>query len=160
MLFSSDCSNIWLGPDSDKPSLSVSQLFLEEQRFSQREAQRTLGQRVRLYLLRFVLNVTVVCLLAGAFYLIHFATNVSQTEVRHFDIGRPPGTHSAEVVKWREKLSLWALCFRVTTGWSASFCSICPPSPSLWSTCSYPKSFARSPPLRTTPSRRRSMPPS
>lgn len=68
---------------TDKSLLSVSQLYLEEQRFSQREAQRTLGQRVRLYLLRFVLNVTVVCLLAGAFCLIYYATKVSQNEVRH-----------------------------------------------------------------------------
>lgn len=139
----------------------MSQLYLEEQRFSQREAQRTLGQRVRLYLLRFLLNLTVVCLLAGAFYLIFFATEVSQTEVRHLDILRPRGTHSSQVAEGTEKLRVGHLCFRVdTTGWSASSCSICPPSPSLGSTCSYPRSFARSPPLRTTPSRRRSMPPS
>lgn len=97
------------GPDSDKPSLSVSQLYLEEQRFSQREAQRTLGQRVRLYLLRFLLNLTVVCLLAGAFYLIFFATEVSQTEVRHLDIGRPRGTHSSHVAEGTEKLRVGCL---------------------------------------------------
>lgn len=71
----------------------MSQLYLEEQRFFEREAQRTLGQRVRLYLLRFLLNVTVVCLLSGAFYLIYFVTRVSQNEVRHLDIRGPVGTH-------------------------------------------------------------------
>lgn len=73
----------------------MSQLFLEEQSFSQRVAQRTLGQKVRLYLLRFVLNVTVLCLLAGAFFLIYFATRTSQEEVRHLNIGRPRVTHLA-----------------------------------------------------------------
>lgn len=58
-------------------------LFLEEQSFSQRAAQRTLGQKVRLYLFRFVLNVTVLCLLAGAFFLIYFATLTSQNESGH-----------------------------------------------------------------------------
>lgn len=87
------------GPDSDKPSLSVSQLYLEEQRYYQREAQRTLGQRVRLYLLRFLFNLTVVCLLAGAFYLIYFATSVSQNEVRNLD----SWTHSVQVAKGGEK---------------------------------------------------------
>ncbi|KAL7405270.1 hypothetical protein ABVT39_026352 [Epinephelus coioides] len=52
-------------------------LFLEEQSFSLRESQRTLGQRVRLYLLRFVLNLLVLSLLSGAFYLIYFATERS-----------------------------------------------------------------------------------
>ncbi|XP_063739097.1 transmembrane channel-like protein 7 isoform X2 [Eleginops maclovinus] len=55
-------------------------LFLEEQSFSLREAQRTLGQRVRLYLLRFFLNLLVLSLLGGAFYLIYFATNKSQDQ--------------------------------------------------------------------------------
>ncbi|KAF0037731.1 hypothetical protein F2P81_010605 [Scophthalmus maximus] len=58
-------------------------LFLEEQSFSQREAKRTLGQRVRLYLLRFILNVLVVSLLGGAFYLIFFATETSLEECGH-----------------------------------------------------------------------------
>lgn len=62
----------------------VPQLFLEEQNFSLREAQRTLRQRVRLYLLRFILNVIVLCLLGGAFYLIHFAIKKSQIEARHW----------------------------------------------------------------------------
>lgn len=62
----------------------VPQLFLEEQNFSLREAQRTLGQRVRLYLLRFILNVIVLFLLGGAFYLIHYAIKTSQNEVRHW----------------------------------------------------------------------------
>ncbi|XP_073328630.1 transmembrane channel-like protein 7 [Pagrus major] len=55
-------------------------LFLEEQSFSLREAQRTLQQKVRLYLLRFILNLLVLSLLGGAFYLIHFATTKSQAE--------------------------------------------------------------------------------
>ncbi|XP_074485032.1 transmembrane channel-like protein 7 isoform X2 [Sebastes fasciatus] len=58
-------------------------LFLEEQSFSLREAQRTLGQRVRLYLLRFVLNLLVLSLLGGAFYLIYFATKTSMSESGH-----------------------------------------------------------------------------
>ncbi|XP_056227612.1 transmembrane channel-like protein 7 [Seriola aureovittata] len=52
-------------------------LFLEEQSFSLRESQRTLGQRVRLYLLRFILNVLVLSLLGGSFCLIYFATKTS-----------------------------------------------------------------------------------
>ncbi|XP_042341668.1 transmembrane channel-like protein 7 [Plectropomus leopardus] len=59
-------------------------LFLEEQAFSQRKAQRTLGQQVRLYLLRFVLNLLVLSLLGGAFYLIYFATETSQDERKHY----------------------------------------------------------------------------
>ncbi|XP_034095091.1 transmembrane channel-like protein 7 isoform X2 [Gymnodraco acuticeps] len=58
-------------------------LFLEEQSFSRREAQRTLGQRVRLYLLRFFLNLLVLALLGGAFYLIYFATKTSQDVIGH-----------------------------------------------------------------------------
>lgn len=38
-----------------------------------RVAQRKLGQKVRLYLLRLVLNMMVLCLLGGAFYLIDLA---------------------------------------------------------------------------------------
>ncbi|KAF6739005.1 Transmembrane channel-like protein 7 [Oryzias melastigma] len=53
-------------------------LLLQEQSFSMRKAMRTLGQKLRLYLLRFILNVIVLCLLGGAFYLIHFSTYVSQ----------------------------------------------------------------------------------
>ncbi|TKS69094.1 Transmembrane channel-like protein 7 [Collichthys lucidus] len=56
-------------------------LFLEEQNFSMREAQRTLGQRVRLYLLRVILNLIVVSLLGGAFCLIYFATITSQSMI-------------------------------------------------------------------------------
>ncbi|KAK2815789.1 hypothetical protein Q5P01_026256 [Channa striata] len=52
-------------------------LFLDEQRFSLRKAQRTLGQKVRLNLLRLILNVLVLSLLGGAFYLIYFATKTS-----------------------------------------------------------------------------------
>ncbi|KAM4584062.1 transmembrane channel-like protein 7 isoform 2-T2 [Odontesthes bonariensis] len=54
-------------------------LFLEEQSFSLRKAQRTLGQKVRLYLLRFILNLFVLSLLGGAFYLIYFSTKKSLT---------------------------------------------------------------------------------
>lgn len=55
-------------------------LFIDEQTFSLREAQRTLGQWVRLYLLRFILNLFVVALLGGAFCLIYYATKTSQSE--------------------------------------------------------------------------------
>ncbi|XP_035516138.1 transmembrane channel-like protein 7 [Morone saxatilis] len=58
-------------------------LFLEEQSFSLRKAQRTLGQKARLYLLRFVLNLLVLSLLGGAFQLIYFATTNSQPESGH-----------------------------------------------------------------------------
>ncbi|XP_054460456.1 transmembrane channel-like protein 7 [Anoplopoma fimbria] len=59
-------------------------LFVEEQNFSRREADRTLGQRVRLYLLRFILNLLVLFLLGGAFYLIYFATISSQSKIGHY----------------------------------------------------------------------------
>ncbi|XP_068176898.1 transmembrane channel-like protein 7 isoform X2 [Antennarius striatus] len=59
-------------------------LFLEEQSFSLREAQRTLRQRIRLYLLRFILNLFVLSLLAGAFYLIYFSIQASQNESEHY----------------------------------------------------------------------------
>ncbi|KAM9314588.1 transmembrane channel-like protein 7 [Pholidichthys leucotaenia] len=52
-------------------------LFLEEQSFSLRAAQRTLGQKIRLYLLRFILNLLVLFVLGGAFYLIYFSTKKS-----------------------------------------------------------------------------------
>lgn len=55
-------------------------LFLDEQSFNLRQAQRTLGQWVRLYLLRFFLNLTVLSLLGGAFYVIYIATVMSQSE--------------------------------------------------------------------------------
>lgn len=55
-------------------------LFLDEQRFSLRVAQRTFGQWVQLYILRFILNLIVVSLLGGAFYFIYFATIISQSE--------------------------------------------------------------------------------
>ncbi|XP_070684638.1 transmembrane channel-like protein 7 [Pempheris klunzingeri] len=58
-------------------------LFLEEQRFSLREKQRTLGQKVRLWLLRFILNLLVLSLLGGAFSLIYFATIASESESEH-----------------------------------------------------------------------------
>ncbi|XP_031144700.1 transmembrane channel-like protein 7 [Sander lucioperca] len=59
-------------------------LFLEEQSFSLREAQRTLGQRARLFLLRLVLNLIVLSLLGGSFYLIYFATQTSGNESSHW----------------------------------------------------------------------------
>ncbi|KAM9770847.1 transmembrane channel-like protein 7 [Menidia menidia] len=55
-------------------------LFLEEQSFSLRKAQRTLGQKLRLYLLRFILNLVVLSLLGGAFCLIYFSTIRSRGE--------------------------------------------------------------------------------
>ncbi|XP_047434919.1 transmembrane channel-like protein 7 [Mugil cephalus] len=58
-------------------------LLLEEQSFSLREARRTLGQKVRLYLLRFILNLLVLCLLGGAFYLIFFITEISMKQTGH-----------------------------------------------------------------------------
>uniref|UniRef100_A0A3Q4N9V7 Transmembrane channel-like protein n=1 Tax=Neolamprologus brichardi TaxID=32507 RepID=A0A3Q4N9V7_NEOBR len=45
---------------------------LKEQSFSLRAAQRTLGEKVRLYLLRIVLNLITLSLLGGAFYFIYF----------------------------------------------------------------------------------------
>lgn len=53
------------------------QLLLEEQSFSMRVAQRKIGQKARLYLLRIFLNVLVLCLLGGAFCLIYFAIHTS-----------------------------------------------------------------------------------
>ncbi|XP_022611181.1 transmembrane channel-like protein 7 isoform X1 [Seriola dumerili] len=61
-------------------------LFLEEQSFSLRESQRTLRQRVRLYLLRFILNVLVLSLLGGSFCLIYFATKTSLNESGHYGL--------------------------------------------------------------------------
>ncbi|XP_007570216.1 transmembrane channel-like protein 7 [Poecilia latipinna] len=55
-------------------------LFLEERKFNLKKAQRTLGQKLRLYLLRFILNLIVVFLLGGAFTLIYYSTNVSLKE--------------------------------------------------------------------------------
>lgn len=59
-------------------------LLLEEQSFSLRAAQRTLGQKVHLYLLRFILNLLVLSLLGGAFYLIYFSTKISQSESEYY----------------------------------------------------------------------------
>ncbi|XP_060948132.1 transmembrane channel-like protein 7 [Limanda limanda] len=58
-------------------------IFLEEQSFSLREAQRTIGQRIRLYLLRFSLNVVVLSLLGAAFYLIYLAITTPLSESWH-----------------------------------------------------------------------------
>lgn len=54
-------------------------MVLDEQRFSMYKAERTLGQRVRLYLLRFTLNMLVLSLLGGAFYLIYFTIETAQS---------------------------------------------------------------------------------
>uniref|UniRef100_A0A3P8T962 Transmembrane channel-like protein n=1 Tax=Amphiprion percula TaxID=161767 RepID=A0A3P8T962_AMPPE len=59
-------------------------LFLEEQSFSLRAAQRTLGHKIRLHLLRVILNLLVLSLLGGAFYLIYFSTKTSQNESEHY----------------------------------------------------------------------------
>ncbi|XP_062244704.1 transmembrane channel-like protein 7 [Platichthys flesus] len=56
-------------------------IFLEEQNFTLRVARRTLGQRIRLYLLRFFLNVVVLSLLGAAFYLIYFAITASLSKI-------------------------------------------------------------------------------
>lgn len=71
--------NKWIGG-------CVAQLFLQEQSFSLRKAMRTFGQKLRLYLLRFILNLIVLCLLGGAFYLIYFSTHVSQQKTVKFDL--------------------------------------------------------------------------
>uniref|UniRef100_A0A3B5MHV3 Transmembrane channel-like protein n=1 Tax=Xiphophorus couchianus TaxID=32473 RepID=A0A3B5MHV3_9TELE len=56
-------------------------LFLEEMKFNLKKAQRTLGQKLRLYLLRFILNLIVVFLLGGAFTLIYLSTNSNEVLV-------------------------------------------------------------------------------
>ncbi|XP_013869456.1 transmembrane channel-like protein 7 isoform X2 [Austrofundulus limnaeus] len=58
-------------------------LFLEEQSFSLRKAQRTLRQKVHLYLLRCILNLIVISLLGGAFYLIFLSTISLQKNEEH-----------------------------------------------------------------------------
>ncbi|XP_045073590.1 transmembrane channel-like protein 7 [Coregonus clupeaformis] len=55
-------------------------LYLEEERFQQREARRTLGQWAHLYSLRGLLHFLVLVLLGGAFCLIYYATMASQAE--------------------------------------------------------------------------------
>lgn len=56
---------------------------LEEHRFRLKVSQRTLKKWVQLYFLRAVLNFVVLVLLGGSFYLIYFATDVSQNAVRN-----------------------------------------------------------------------------
>ncbi|MEQ2258460.1 hypothetical protein XENORESO_020018 [Xenotaenia resolanae] len=56
-------------------------LFLEEQSFSLRKAQRTLQHKVCLYLLRLILNLVVLSLLMGAFCLIYFSGIISRNEI-------------------------------------------------------------------------------
>ncbi|XP_049575807.1 transmembrane channel-like protein 7 isoform X1 [Syngnathus scovelli] len=71
--------------DADAATLNHSflrndlKLYLEEQRFSLYAARRTLLQRMRLYLLRIILNLFVLSQLGGAFYLIYFASETSQS---------------------------------------------------------------------------------
>ncbi|XP_071032181.1 transmembrane channel-like protein 7 isoform X2 [Oncorhynchus clarkii lewisi] len=55
-------------------------LYLEEERFQQREARRTLGQWAHLYSLRGLLHFLVLVLLGGAFCLIYYATMASKAE--------------------------------------------------------------------------------
>ncbi|MED6251447.1 hypothetical protein ATANTOWER_030898 [Ataeniobius toweri] len=55
-------------------------LFLEEQSFSLRKAQRTLKHKVCLYLLRLILNLVVLFLLVGAFCLIYFSGMITRRE--------------------------------------------------------------------------------
>ncbi|XP_036803894.1 transmembrane channel-like protein 7 isoform X2 [Oncorhynchus mykiss] len=55
-------------------------LYLEEERFQQREARRTLGQWAHLYSLRGLLHLLVLVLLGGAFCLIYYATMASKAE--------------------------------------------------------------------------------
>lgn len=53
---------------------SPTQLYLEEQNFHLREAQRTRTQWAALYTLRVTLNLIVLSLFGGAFFLISLAT--------------------------------------------------------------------------------------
>ncbi|XP_019744762.1 transmembrane channel-like protein 7 isoform X2 [Hippocampus comes] len=75
--------------DADAAALNSSflrndlKLYLQEQRFSQYEARRTVWQRVRLYLLRIILNLLVLSLLGGVFYLIYFAIETSQSMAKN-----------------------------------------------------------------------------
>uniref|UniRef100_A0A8B9JHH3 Transmembrane channel-like protein n=1 Tax=Astyanax mexicanus TaxID=7994 RepID=A0A8B9JHH3_ASTMX len=55
---------------------------LEEQRFRLRVSQRTLKQKVVLFFLRLILNISVLALLGGSFALIYYATIESQEKVR------------------------------------------------------------------------------
>lgn len=136
------------------------QLLLEEQNFSLREAQRTLKQKALLYLLRFVLNIAVLSLLGGAFYLIYFAITVSQNEVSHWCRISGFAMCVLNVATRRISLTFWAASLRADiTGWSVSSSSICLPSPSLLSTCSSLTSSGRSHRLKTIRSPRRSTPP-
>ncbi|XP_053114798.1 transmembrane channel-like protein 4 isoform X2 [Hemicordylus capensis] len=54
------------------------QMDLEEEALRRRNAERTTAQRVRLYVLRGLLNILVLGLLGGAFFSIYWATNYSQ----------------------------------------------------------------------------------
>ncbi|XP_022525629.2 transmembrane channel-like protein 7 isoform X1 [Astyanax mexicanus] len=54
---------------------------LEEQRFRLRVSQRTLKQKVVLFFLRLILNISVLALLGGSFALIYYATIKSQNKL-------------------------------------------------------------------------------
>ncbi|KAK0144054.1 Transmembrane channel-like protein 7 [Merluccius polli] len=62
-------------------------LYLEEQNFNLREAQRTLIQWVGLYTLRVTLNLIVLFLLGGAFYLIQYTTLRKEPEFEQHNFG-------------------------------------------------------------------------
>ncbi|KAJ8001564.1 hypothetical protein DPEC_G00170790 [Dallia pectoralis] len=78
-------------------------LYLDEEKFQQREARRTLAQWARLYLLRGLLNILVLALLGGAFSLIYYATYLSQDKkvrtrntvesTMAFPVSPQPGEH-------------------------------------------------------------------
>ncbi|XP_056137066.1 transmembrane channel-like protein 7 [Lampris incognitus] len=53
-------------------------LYVEDRRFYLREGERTLTEWVLLYLLRIILNLVVLSLLGGAFFLIFFASKTAQ----------------------------------------------------------------------------------
>ncbi|CAL8332209.1 unnamed protein product [Merluccius merluccius] len=62
-------------------------LYLEEQNFNLREAQRTLIQWVGLYTLRVTLNLIVLFLLGGAFYLIQYTTLRKEPKIEPHNFG-------------------------------------------------------------------------
>lgn len=51
---------------------------MEEERIKQKIAGRTRGEKCRIYVIRLILNLFVIAVLAGCFYSIYIATNVSQ----------------------------------------------------------------------------------
>ncbi|XP_062304068.1 LOW QUALITY PROTEIN: transmembrane channel-like protein 7 [Osmerus eperlanus] len=88
--FQSFCNKIFAGWDfcitnENAARLKRSSLLyelktdLEEERIKQKIADRTRGQRCRIYLIRLILNLFVVAVLAACFYSIYRATIFSQT---------------------------------------------------------------------------------